>query len=189
MKLVIDETDVKKSGLKLSDILYLTLIFKRVDLHKLKKSLRERGLISLSSQGLYLTDKGKEKLFSVDKDLPNNIDYVKLAEKLREIYPEGIKGGTTCMWRDSVEMIARKLRTLVTKYNCSFTEEQAIKVTQDYVDSFNGDYTYMQVLKYFLLKTITFQGGDREVSSEFMSRIENYGQDNIINKDWTSDLI
>lgn len=189
MKLIIDETEIKKSKLSLPEVLLLILIYRNVNIDELKKSLQEEGLISSSPQGLSLTEKSRKKLLSVNKILTSNINYEDLAKKLQNIYPKGRKEGTTCMWRDSVAMIASKLRTLVIKYNCSFTEEQAINIVKEYVDSFNEDYTYMQVLKYFLLKSTTFSNGDREVTSEFMSRLENYGQDNIITKDWSSNLI
>lgn len=189
MKLIIDEAEIKKSKLSFPEVLYLILVYRNVNIDELKKSLQEEGLISSSSKGLKLTEKSRRRLLSVNKILASNINYENLAKKLQNIYPEGRKEGTTCMWRDSVAMIAGKLKTLVIKYNCSFTEEQAINVVKEYVNSFNGDYTYMQVLKYFLLKSITFPDGDREVTSEFMSRLENYGQDNITTKDWSSNLI
>ena len=37
-------------------------------------------------------------------------------------------------------------------YGNKYTDEQILKATQDYVSSFNGNYSYMRVLKYFILK-------------------------------------
>ena len=88
------------------------------------------------------------------------------------------------MWRDSTAVIARKLKTLVVKYDYEFTEEQALKATKAYVESFNGDYTYMQLLKYFILKTMP----DGEIRSDFMSYIENEGHEDDIGKDWNTSL-
>lgn len=188
MKLIIDEANVKKHKLSLEEFLYLLLVYREADFANIKESLEERGLIGSSLMGVSLTERGIKKLSSFSGTLPEKIDYEEVAKKLREAYPEGKKRGTNCMWRDSTAIIARKLKTLVEKYNCQFTEEQAIRVTEEYVKSFNGDYTYMQVLKYFLLKTRTSGDGEREVTSEFMSRLENEGQEDAASGDWTSSL-
>ena len=84
--------------------------------------------------------------------------------------------------------IARKLKNLVAKYNCKFTEEEAINATKAYVESFNGDYKYMKLLKYFLLKTPINNNGDIEVQSEFMSYLENKDYINRNDDNWTIDL-
>ena len=96
-----------------------------------------------------------------------------LAESLRELYPKGRKPGTNLMWRDSVSMIVQKLRSLnkrCLENNTTFTNEEAIEATRRYIDSFNGDYTYMQVLKYFILKKDNQKG---EETSQLLSFIEN----------------
>lgn len=187
--MLINETNIKKQGLSLEEFLYLLLLYKGANLSKVKKLLKEKGLISLSERGINLTKRGARRLELLKGSLPEKMDYNEVAKKLQSIYPEGRKVGTSCMWRDSTAIIARKLRTLVEKYQCSFTEEQAIKATEDYVKSFNGNYTYMQVLKYFLLKTRTLEDSERDVASEFMSRLENAGQEDNQSTDWTSILV
>lgn len=188
MKIIIDEENVKSHNLSLKEFLYLILVYKDTDLEEVKKSLLSKKFITETLLGVKITEKGKKKL---DKSNESSfeIDYDDLAKKLRDIYPQGRKAGTSCMWKDSTPIIARKLKTLVEKYKCNFTEEQAIRVTEQYVKSFNGDYTYMQVLKYFLLKTVTIEGSEREVKSEFMSRLENEGQEDTLRNDWISTII
>lgn len=112
----------------------------------------------------------------------SDLDYKTLAEKLKELYPKGYKPGTNYAWRGSTMEIVRKLQTLVIKYNFKFTEEEAIEATKKYVDSFNGDYRFMRLLKYFLLKTIRDGEGGTDISSEFMSLIENGAQEPEENK-------
>jgi hypothetical protein len=114
--------------------------------------------------------------------------YTKVANKLRELYPKGNKPGTLYNWRGSTAEIARKLKNLVVKYNCRFTEEEAITATKSYVSSFNGDYKYMKLLKYFLLKTPTNNNGDVEIESEFMTYLENPEAGDFQNNNWTTDL-
>lgn len=101
-----------------------------------------------------------------------------LANKLRALYPTGRKEGTAYMWRDSTKTIAKKLLTLKAKYNTTFTDEQAIEATKRYVETFNGNYAYMQLLKYFILKKDLIKG---EETSQLLSYIEN--EDNIHSND------
>ena len=96
---------------------------------------------------------------------------------MRDLFPSGKKPGTNYSWKDSAIVISQKLKILVAKYNCSFTEEEALEATKKYVESFNGNYTYMQLLKYFILKTDKSTG---EIKSDFMSLIENK-EDNLEN--------
>ena len=115
-------------------------------------------------------------------------DFNALADKLREIFPKGNKAGTNYNWRSSTAEIARKLKNLVVKYNCKFTEEEAIEATKAYVSSFNGDYKYMKLLKYFLLKTPRNNNGDVEIESDFMTYLENKGAAEEHNGNWAVDL-
>ena len=111
--------------------------------------------------------------------------FMLLADKLREIYPQGKKQGTNLQWRDSTVMISKRLKSLIKKYDVSFTDEEAVSATKRYVDSFHGDYRFMQVLRYFLWKDDKING---EEVSQFLSYLENNdeGQDN--NSDWNTVL-
>lgn len=111
--------------------------------------------------------------------------FMVLADKLREIYPQGKKQGTNLQWRDSTVMISKRLKSLIKKYGVSFTDEEAVAATKRYVDSFHGDYRFMQVLRYFLWKDDKING---EEVSQFLSYLQNNdeGQDN--NPDWNTTL-
>lgn len=110
--------------------------------------------------------------------------FMVLADKLREIYPQGKKQGTNLQWRDSTVMISKRLKSLIKKYGVSFTDEEAVAATRRYVDSFHGDYRFMQVLRYFLWKDDKING---EEVSQFLSYLQNDdGQDN--NSDWNTVL-
>lgn len=95
--------------------------------------------------------------------------FLELADKLRELYPKGLKPGTNHMWRDSCLVIAKKLKNLNDNFQ-SFTDKEAIEATKKYVESFNGNYQYMQLLKYFILKRDLIK---KEETSQLLSFIEN----------------
>lgn len=109
---------------------------------------------------------------SDDKITNSNIDYTALAKKLQALYPKGNKSGTSYSWTDMTSLIAHKLRTLVVEYNFSFTEQEALRATEEYVKSFSDDKSHMQLLKYFILKT----SKDNDMESMFMTIIENNRQ-------------
>ena len=124
----------------------------------------------------------------IDSDkttINKDVEFNDLAKKMRDLFPEGRKEGTTYYWRDSVAIIARKLKTLVAKFNAKFTEEQALEATIKYVESFNGDFRYMQLLKYFILKTDKNTG---EIRSDFLSLIENPEDSDKLNENWQNEL-
>lgn len=191
--ITIDYNVLKDYNLTIDEFLVLLLNYKDVDILKtnellIKKELANRDVFN--NLYLVLSNNTKDFISNVivesDKKVQNfKLDYLDLASKLREIFPEGKKNGTCYMWRDSNTIIAKKLKTLVSKFDYKFTEEQAINATKEYVKSFNGNYTYMQLLKYFILKQDPIT---KEYRSDFMSYIENADQKSI-NNDWNTELI
>lgn len=195
MKLAINEDVLSKYNLSLGEFLLLYLSYKGENIKASTDSLIQKELISkdLFSEGNYvLSDNSKELLSSIiiDSDeavIDKDAEFYNLATKLRELYPKGRKPGTTYMWRGTIIEVAKKLKTLVAKYKCSFTEEQAISATQRYISSFNGDYTKMRLLKYFILKTERDADGNAVLTSDLMSFIEN--EETESNNDWTTTLV
>lgn len=196
MKWTIDSTVLEKYNLSMDEFILLLFLARGGDIQKCLSSLLakkwvdrnifhpEQIVLSLETketvQGILLDS---DKLVNGKQD-----DFNALADKLREIFPKGNKAGTNYNWRGSTAEIARKLKNLVVKYNCKFTEEEAIEATKAYVSSFNGDYKYMKLLKYFLLKTPRNNNGDVEIESEFMTYLENKGAAEENNGNWAVDL-
>ena len=108
-----------------------------------------------------------------------------LARNMRNIFPDGKKEGTNYYWKDSVPLVAKRLAIFFKNYGDHYTNEQIIDATQRYVDSFNGNYKFMHLLKYFIRKRDPFTG---EYNSELLSYLENAAQDDVRN-DWTSSLV
>ena len=112
-------------------------------------------------------------------------EFNNLASKMREIFPDGRKAGTAYYWRDSVPIIAKKLKTVVDRFNVQFTEEQALAATRRYVESFNGDYRFMQLLKYFILKTDKATG---DIRSDFLSLLQNPESNDLLGDNWLNEV-
>lgn len=193
MNITIDDKVLKKYNLTLEEFLVLYLCSKEVNIEGTIQDLIDSGIVDkdlYNKISAVVSNNTKELIAAIiidsDKAVINkDEEFESLAAKMREIYPKGIKPGTTYTWRDSIPIIARKLKTLVSKFNVSFTEEEALTATQKYVDSFNGDTKFMQLLKYFILKTDKNTG---DVRSDFLAIIQNPDAD--INKDdWTATLV
>lgn len=197
MKLVIDSEVCKSKGLTLEEFIVLYLNSKNIDINKTINSIIEKKVagkdlfnpnaVVLSSNSRKLLE---EIILDSDKTVAkNNKRLENLAEKLRELYPEGKKQGTQYYWRDSNSVIVKKLKALVKKYGDCFTDEQAINATKKYVESFNGNYQFMQLLKYFISKNVV-KGGEVEETSQLLSYIENAGQEDKqqMTIDWETEL-
>ena len=63
-----------------------------------------------------------------------------------------------------------------------------MQAAEKYVQGFNGDYQYMKLLKYFILKEKIGADGEVEGESDLISYIENAGQEDELSNDWTTTL-
>ena len=162
------------------------------------KSLVDKGLITKANGTMQslnrkynATEKGIILADELIADSEENIvvkeDSIKeLADKLRSIYPEGKMAGTSYYYRCNRADIVRKLKSFFRRYG-EYTTEQIIEATQRYVNSFNGNYTYLRLLKYFIWKDENKDGETLQVS-QLADWIENKNEVNTNNTDWTTTL-
>ena len=187
MKYTIDKKILEKYNLSIEEFLVLLINHIDGDYTQAKESLIARGIVHqhiLMSDKVVLSDKSKDLVTAIlvesdSKAVDKDEEYTALAEKLKEIYPKGRKPGTSYMWRDATGVIARKLKAVCVQFDVQLSESKAVEATKAYVNSFNGDYTYMQLLKYFILKKDPKTG---ELRSDFLSYLEN--EDTTENRDW-----
>lgn len=200
MKYTIDEDVCNKHGISIEGLLYLlTLVLKKPITQDTIKEVWNLGaiIVNKTENGKILSaslDKAGENLVTEildDSTITNSatsIDrFIILAEKLIQLYPKGKKPGTAYMWRDSKVVIAKRLKSLCDRTKANFTDEQAVNATKRYIESFNGNYTYMQLLKYFISKRAVIDGSIEEVS-QLLSYIENEDSEQLDN-DWTTRTI
>lgn len=194
MKLCISKKILDKHNLSIEEFMLLYLNYKDYNLKELNNSIINKGYASpnvMTNYKLALSDNDISFINSIIADSSEIVEpklsrFDALADKLRELYPKGKKDGTDYYWRDSRSIISDRLKKLVAKYGVEFTDEQAITATKNYVDSFNGDYKYMQLLKYFISKNKA-TGEGAEINSQLLAYIENNGQSEN-NRDWTAEL-
>lgn len=178
MNITINEKILEQYNLSVEEFLILYICSKNYNIKELLDTIIAKGYADKDVFDEYkavVSDNIKELIANIiinsnKKVIDKEKDFLILANKMRDLYPSGKKPGTNYPWKDSSIVIAQKLKTLVVKFGCSFTEEEALEATKRYIESFNGNYTYMQLLKYFILKTEKSTG---DIKSDFMSLIEN----------------
>ena len=130
-----------------------------------------------------------ENLYVIHKEAKNIDDRVMyLATELKKIFPEGKKEGVNMYWAEGKILIARRLKTFFSKYGYDYTNENILSAARRYVESFNGNYRLMQLLKYFIFKNKTTNEGWIEYESQLVNFMENADQEINIKNDWTSGL-
>lgn len=193
MKFIIDTEEIQKQNIPLEVVFCtLALYFKCPTNRETFREACKLGLVNYKNynpiiyayEGQEITQKGvdliEDIIINSEFQKPEVKDrFLNLAEELRDLYPSGKRPGTAYMWKDSAAVISKRLKALYKKYNLKYTDEQVINATKRYIESFNGDYTYMQLLKYFISK---------DESSQLLSYIENEGQENNITHEWTAEL-
>lgn len=177
MKITIDTEILQRNNFTLGEFLVMLFGYCDVKYKKNFDKLVEKSIISknlFDKDSMVLSNNTRNLIAKVliesdAKVMGYDLNFEELAKKLQGIYPKGNKQGTTYTWRDNTAVIAFKLRTLVAKYGFIFTEDEAIKATKEYVESFEDDNKNMKLLKYFILRT----SKDDDIDSMFMTIIEN----------------
>lgn len=197
MRITLD-TDKVDKDIGVDGLLYLTALYLGVTINRSTfDRLNDKGLIYTQSMkdgfpyDVRKTKESDELVEGAYADMEitgqnNDYRFLELADKLRELYPTGRKNGTQLQWRDSTKVIAQRLKAFVKKFECDFSDEEYVEATKRYIGSFNGNYQYMQVLKYFIMKA-GVEDGTSVINSQLLSYLQNKEQDT--NPDWTCDLI
>lgn len=180
MKFTVNTDVLQHEHLTMGEFLVLLIGYYSVNYKECLDRLITNKLVStnvFNPNEIVLSNNTKDLVTSIlvssdDKITNSNIDYTALAKKLQALYPKGNKSGTSYSWISLTPFIAQKLRTLVVEYNFSFTEQEALRATEEYVKSFSDDKSHMQLLKYFILKT----SKNNNMESMFMTIIENNRQ-------------
>ena len=104
--------------------------------------------------------KHKEETIVFDKEvytwLIDNTPLLELAKKMRELYPQGKMRDrygrpTPYYYRCNNSEVVKKLKKFFTIFD-NVSDEEILDATKRYVASFQGNYTGMRLIKYFILK-------------------------------------
>ena len=196
MNININEEICKKYGLDVSEVLAVLLVKTCNDIPKLFSILEEKEIVVRDLlQGYMVTQRWDDVVSTIllDSDVkaPSPDRLENLATQLMEIFPKQKKLGTCHYFRGNRKDIILRLKKFFKLYG-KYTDEQIVTAAKKYVESFNGDYSYMRILKYFIWKDEVKinSEGDRYVDevSDLANWIENAGQEEDLRNDWATTL-
>ena len=196
MTISINDNICSKYGLKEEELLVLLLIKSGAYIPAILEDLEKSKKIVKDVFGNYLItqkwdDVASSILLDSDKNHQSPERLENLVVKLMEQFPKEKKAGTCHYFRGNKKDNILRLKKFFKLYG-KYTDQQIIDAAKRYVSSFNGNYSYMRVLKYFIWKddVKTDADGNRYVDevSDLANWIENAGQEECLSNDWTSTL-
>lgn len=193
MKYIIDETVCNEHNLTISETLCLLACKSCSNIYELIETMKSKELLSKEGNP-YPTPHWDEELCGVllesDKSIPTKERCMALAEQLRELFPKGLKTGSSA-WRGNVREITLRLEKFFKLYGNKWTDEEIINATQRYVDHFNGDYKFMRILKYFIMKSDKKMDEEGSVHIEDISELATWleNDEDMVEENWTSSLV
>ena len=199
MKITIDEDVCKKYGMTMSELLMILLVKLGVNILELGEQMADVQMIVPhdTENGKYLVtqrwnDTVENIILDSDK-YTQPIDRLdQLVIELQKIFPEGKKEGTSQYWRGNKREISLRLKKFFKLYDNTYTDEQILTAAKNYIETFNGQYNYMRVLKYFIWKDEKKLTEDEKIQvveiSDLANYIENANSINDLKDEWTSTL-
>lgn len=193
MTISINDEVCEKYSLNTTELFALLLIKSCDNLSSLFESLESKKIIVKDVFGGYMVtqrwdDVASSILLDSDKNRQSPERIEQLAIKLMEIFPKEKKAGTCHYFRGNKKDNILRLKKFFKLYG-KYTDEQILNAARNYVASFNGNYSYMRILKYFIWKDDVKMDteGKRYVDevSDLANWIENEDHENNSNNDWT----
>lgn len=199
MKITIDEGVCEKNGIEVGELLMVLIIKLGNNVSELCTQMLNKEIIVTDNNisGNYLitqrwSDITETVLLDSDKDRQSVDRLENLVIQLQAIFPEGKKEGTSQYWRGNKREILLRLKKFFKLYDNTYTDEQILNATKNYVTNFNGNYNYMRVLKYFIWKDEKKLHEDGKMGvvevSDLANYIENADSTNDLKDEWTSTL-
>ena len=199
MKITIDEGVCEKNGIEVGELLMVLIIKLGDNVSELCTQMLNKEIIVTDNNisGNYLvtqrwSDVAETVLLDSDKDRQSVDRLENLVIQLQAIFPEGKKEGTSQYWRGNKREILLRLKKFFKLYDNTYTDEQILNATKNYVTNFNGNYNYMRVLKYFIWKDEKKLHEDGKMGvvevSDLANYIENADSTNDLKDEWTSTL-
>lgn len=201
MKIIIDEKICTKHKMTVQEVL-LALAFRMNNSDIVIDNMLQREI--LINKGDYLvTQHWSDVLDEILSDSSGSVEksdeeLLELAKQMREFYPQGKMKDrygrmTPYYYRCNNSEVVKKLKKFFTIFG-NVPDEEILDATKRYVASFQGNYTGMRLIKYFILKDDVKPGEDGnhvEQISDLATFLENKESvEEVVNNDeWTSKMI
>lgn len=154
MKIAIDESVCAKKQLTLQEVM-LALSIRMGGWEEAIQNMLNREIL-VNKGGKYLiTQRWSEIIDEVicdSSESPQSDErLLNLAKKMRECFPEGKMPGTPYYYRCNNSEVIKKMKKFFLQYG-NYSDEEIIDACKRFVASFNGNYRYLPLVKYFIYK-------------------------------------
>lgn len=188
MKITIDEKVCLKHKMTIPEVL-MALALRSCEENTIENMLN-REILVVKEEGLFedayrVTQRWSDVLDEILCDSSQTCEktdkeLLELATKMRECYPQGkmkdrLGRQTPYYYRCNNAEVVKKLKKFFMLFG-NYPDEDLISATKRYVASFNGNYSGMRLIKYFILKDDVRQGEDGnhvEQISDLLTFLEN----------------
>lgn len=161
MKLIIDEALCSKHKMTITEVLLALAVRSSDNLQGELLNMQNREIL-VNDRGIYKVTQHwsdvLDELLSDSSGASEKTDeqLIKLAKQMREIFPQRkmldrMGRPTPYYYRCNTSEVVRKLKKFFTIFG-NIPDSDIIDATKRYVASFQGDYTGMRLIKYFILK-------------------------------------
>lgn len=159
MKITIDEKVCLKHKMTMQEFL-ISLAVRIGGFEKAIDNMVGREIL-VDDNGYKITQHWSDVLDEIMADSSGTIEksdeeLLKLAQQMRELYPQGkmkdrFGRPTPYYYRCNNGEVVKKLKKFFTIFG-NVSDEEILDATKRYVASFQGNYTGMRIIKYFILK-------------------------------------
>ena len=160
MKITIDEKVCIKHKMTFLEVL-LTLAIRQGTIEDSIENMVNREILVKDAGQLKVTQHWSDVLDEILSDSSGSVEksdeeLLELAKQMRELYPQGkmkdrFGRPTPYYYRCNNSEVVKKLKKFFTIFG-NVSDEEILDATKRYVASFQGNYTGMRLIKYFILK-------------------------------------
>lgn len=172
MKIVIDEKSCKKHKMTDQEIL-IALAVRAGKYEEVVQNMLNREILVKDKGQLKITQRWSDVADEIIADSSNEISEERLealANKLKECFPQGRTPDKKYIYRCNKKEIMQSLKKFFNQFG-NYTDDEVIDAAKRYVASFRGNYAFMRIVKYFIIKDLRRDGGD--IISDLATFLEN----------------
>lgn len=204
MKITIDEKVCTKHKMTPVEVLFALAIRASENPEEELLNMENREIFVKDKNVYKVTQHWSDVLDEILSDSSGNVEksdeeLLELAKQMRELYPQGkmkdrFGRPTPYYYRCNNSEVVKKLKKFFTIFG-NVKNEDILDATKRYVASFQGNYTGMRLIKYFILKDDVKPSEDGtghvEQISDLATFLENKEseEEEVNNDDWTSKMI
>ena len=205
MKVTINEKVCLKHKLTLTEFLMALAVRTCQNVGEVLDNMLNREILVKQGEDYLITQHWSDVLDEVISDSSGSVEksdeeLLELAKQMRELYPQGKMKDrygrmTPYYYRCNNGEVVKKLKKFFTIFG-SVSDEDILDATKRYVASFQGNYTGMRLIKYFIIKDDVKPSEDgtghvEQISdlATFLENKESEGEESVNNDDWTTKLV